>query len=239
MKTPNILAGIGIVLALIIGVVAYNHVPANSTGSQGPQGIQGEIGPQGPVGPAGPGGNGSGVGPRGPMGLQGPRGLQGPEGPSGSGTLGSVTGPDSFFPVETHNGVGLTFESKSAFNQASTTLCSLKGPTSTSTLIFGSLQTRVGTTSATIIMDIGRSVLFDATTTLLNNRGQSGGAPTNGGMFFDPGALFTVVASTTASSTGVTMIFPPNQFLNFKIGGDGLGGLGSMQGSCKARWVIN
>ena len=102
---------------------------------------------------------------------------------------------------------------------ASTTLCSFKSPAATTTLAFASVQIRTATTTATVV-NFGKSVFFDATTTLI-------GVPFALGSF-EQGTV------TNASST----VFSPNDYLNVKFGGT-RGSVNALVGSCKAEFIVN
>ncbi len=140
--------------------------------------------------------------------------------------VGSVTGPDSFFPVETHNGVGYAFYKQTLTQNASTT-CSFKTPNATTTLLFGGATFRLASTSAATI-EIGKASGSGATTTLL------------GEASLGAGAAGTVLATTTLASTASTLdpvsVFAPNTFFNVKIGGGALGTVPT--GSCVAVFTL-
>src|SRR3990167_6033789 len=79
---------------------------------------------------------------------------------------GAFPGPDVNSPYLAVNGVE-TYYYSSRLNQASTTICSFKTPAATSTLQNASVKITTGTTTA-IALELGKSTLFDATTTRIS-----------------------------------------------------------------------
>ena len=77
--------------------------------------------------------------------------------------LGSNPGPDSLNECTSQNGL-TTCMARVGFNAASTTICSIKGPASTSTVEWVSIGMSVSTTSATIL-EVATSTTAFATTT--------------------------------------------------------------------------
>lgn len=154
--------------------------------------------------------------------------------------FGAAPGPDRFSQCETTNGVQHCWGS-SSLRQASTTLCSIKSPAATSTLVFGSVALITGTSSATA-MEIGKSTVMDATTTRLTYDSAIAGTQT----------LTTAVASTsqvgslgeTYTTDAQSLVFAPNTWFNVKYGGSVCGATNSAAcnsfvGSCKAEFVVN
>ncbi|KKQ75516.1 MAG: hypothetical protein US97_C0039G0005 [Microgenomates group bacterium GW2011_GWF1_38_5] len=85
-----------------------------------------------------------------------------------SSKLGALVGPDIPYPYLKWGGV--TDEARSMeISKASTTLCSFTSPAGTSTLTFASINMTTATGSA-IVIDIGKSTLIDATTTLISTK---------------------------------------------------------------------
>jgi hypothetical protein len=80
-------------------------------------------------------------------------------------TPGAVTGPDSYFPVETHNGVGYEFY-KQGLATATTTLCS-KRITATSTIDLVTFTNITATSSAATIR-VATSTNPTASSTLIS-----------------------------------------------------------------------
>ena len=116
---------------------------------------------------------------------------------------------------------------RTPLNFASSTICSIKSPLATSTLLFGSVTLTTGTTTAFII-DIARAAKTNttATTTLLD---ATLNVPTTG--------LGTFLASTTPIAN---IIFAPGQYLIAKIAGASvLGDVSTLRGVCTAKFLIN
>lgn len=120
-----------------------------------------------------------------------------------SSKLGAVSGPDFFGDYFAVNDVRTFYNSK-GLNQATTTVCSIKSPNATSSLVFGAIRFDVASTSATFV-EIARATTAFATTTLIGT-----------GYNIAAGAQATIVASTTPTG-GDAIIFPPNNFLNVKV----------------------
>ena len=127
-----------------------------------------------------------------------------------------------------NNGVEYCYYN-TGMNKASTTVCSIKSPSATSTLMFASLTLTTGT-STTPMFEIGKSYQYDATTTSF------------GTWTLAASQLGTMVASTTYSGMGSVVdpqtVFSPNTYLNFKYGGV-LGTTNVFVGKCKAEFIKN
>lgn len=138
--------------------------------------------------------------------------------------IGSASSPSVVDGCMDVNGVTKCYRARDV-RTSSSTICSMKSPTSTSTLLTASLNTRTGSSTA-LIYEFGRSTLPDATTTRI------------GSAFVGAGQV-TIVASSTASATNV---FAPNTYLNVKYGGndcvDG-GACNTLVGKCKAEFLVN
>lgn len=143
--------------------------------------------------------------------------------------VGSVTGDTSYFPCETHNGVQSCF-ARAALKTATTTVCAIKSPTSTSTLATAGV--RIGTASSTIsIWDIARATSAFATTTAI-------------------GTTYTIAAnaaadivSSTSPAGGSAAVFPPNTYLvvgvrNTITPGDTAGTGSNTAGYCSAKFDV-
>lgn len=139
-------------------------------------------------------------------------------------TLGQA-GPDNSVPCVSNNGVTTCSETR-GFTQASTTVCSIKSPSATSTLELGSFNIRTATTTA-IAFDFARDTSFAATTTKIGSS-----------YLVNSGLTPTVVASSTNGQADQSTIFPPNTYFNVKYGG-ALGALNTLQGACKATFIMN
>lgn len=209
-KTISIV-GIIAVVALLVGFVAYNKTPSVLVGPQGPQGVQG---------------------PAGKDGINGRNGVDGvtrvvketiekPYNP----VLGSQTGPDTYFPYIANNDVR-TWSYSKKMAVATSTVCSIKAPTATSTLLIATVNFGLASSSVTVV-DIAKSTSYAATTTKI-------GTTYN----ITAGSRAYIVASSTGSVAGEATLFGPNDYLNVKIGptsGDGLGH--AAIGFCRAEFV--
>lgn len=144
--------------------------------------------------------------------------------------LGAFPGPEITSPFLSVNGVEI-FNSSQKLNQATTSICSLKSPSATSTLVHGSVKWTTGTTTQ-IAMELGKSVGSAATTTSL---GYNIILSTRQG---------TMLASTTPAAFALSTdldppnVFAPNNYFVAKIGG-AAGDLNVLVGSCKAQWLVN
>lgn len=109
--------------------------------------------------------------------------------------------------------------------KATTTPCAIKSPSATSTLDYASITFKTSTTTQSVL-HIAKAATNTATTTLI------GTAYT-----IAASAQATVVASSTANTTGAVGVFAPNQWLVFGL----QGGTGTVSptGNCQARWIIN
>lgn len=141
--------------------------------------------------------------------------------PTVSDKVGAVTGPDSFFPCESHNGVTACF-GRTPMAQATTTLCTIKSPAATSTLISFGLIISVGTSTSALI-DIGEGTTPFATTTGL----------IVGAASVASGAQSSIYAQPLATSS---LILAPNTYVNAITEAPGLGGY-SYTGACSARFA--
>lgn len=149
--------------------------------------------------------------------------------------LGALSGPDISSPYLNVNGVTKQYRSI-ALNQASTTICSLRSPAATSTLVFGSVKILTPTTT-TISLEIAKSTVPDATTTRLAYDLSVAGQTT---MVV---AVGTSTDATAPSNVVYTifqddLIFAPNTYLNVKYGST-LGITNTLVGSCKAEFIEN
>ncbi len=138
---------------------------------------------------------------------------------------GAVSSADIFSPYLCVNGV-CEFFNRKAFNQASTTICSIKSPNATSTLRRPAGVTMAVSTTSASILTIARAATPFATTTLI---GSALGIAAN--------AQANFVASTTATQDASgAAIFPPNTYLNFSLQGNP--GTYSPVGSCHGDFTI-
>ena len=154
--------------------------------------------------------------------------------------FGAQPGPAFTGPVVSFNGVN-QWDYSSAFNKASSTICSFKTPAATSTLVFGSAQIRTAT-SSTISFEIGKSTVMDATTTRLAYDSSIAAVQET---------LTVFVASTTAvygalgqqhTADEQDTVFAPNTYFNVKYGSPYVTTTltdNGMRGSCKATFIEN
>ena len=149
--------------------------------------------------------------------------------------LGSASSPSVIGGIMEVEGVQTLYKS-SGFNSASTTICSFKSPAATSTLAFGSVKISTATSTA-IVLEMGKSTSYAATTTRISYVALGSGAQVT---------LNAFVASTTGTygSLGqyhtadeTDLIFAPNTYFNVKYGASAVGP--ALGGSCKAEFVVN
>lgn len=155
-------------------------------------------------------------------------GKVGPQGPAGKdGTsYGAVTGPDSYFDYVANNNLK-KYGKTIGFTTATTTVCAIKSPAATSTLIYGSAQFDTSSTSASTVT-LAKATTAFATTTALTRVAVSANAKA------------TVMASTTPLlATGAIngLVFAPSTY--FVVGMEGGAGTFSPVGSCSAEFVQN
>lgn len=138
--------------------------------------------------------------------------------------VGAVAGQDSFYPCETHNGVQRCFN-QVGLTTATTTICAIKSPNATSTLVSAGLTFRVSTSTASTVT-VARSSTAYATTSLIGSQ-----------LAIGANAQFSsAIASTTATNGGST-IFSPSTYMVIGMQG-GLGGTFSPVGTCNATFEV-
>lgn len=140
--------------------------------------------------------------------------------------VGSVAGPDSTYEYYSVNGVA-EYKYSTPLNNASTTICSIKSPMATSTLLFASLNISTGT-STVLQIDMGHAVGNNtATTTALGTK-------------FDLATtkLATIIATTTNPAA---VVFGPGEYFNvrFSPGSAITNTVNSLKGACKAEFIVN
>lgn len=199
----NYIVGLVAVAALVVGGLAYTKTPEVMVGSQGKQGIQGVQGERGPVGPAG---------------------KDGRDGKDASPRLGAVSGPDTYFEYTANQNLqkyGLT----RGFTSATTTVCAIKSPAATSTLVFAGVNFTTSSTSASVVT-LAKAATAFATTTALNT------------LTLAANALGAQIATSSIATVGVAgnNIFAPNQYFVVGMQG-GVGGTFSPVGTCSAEFV--
>lgn len=204
MNKSNLIIGLVAVAALVVGVTAFTQVPDAIQGAKGDKGEQG---------------------------IPGRPGRDGVDGVTTVKTvpavpnpvLGGLSSPDVSSPYFSFGGVRRWAASTDSLTQATTTICALLSPSSTSTLVSATLRLDVSSTSASII-DIAKSSNAFATTTKIGTT-----------YYIAAGAQAAIVASSTGSVAGDATIFAPNQYLVVNMKG-GLTNVFSPTGSCKAVW---
>lgn len=134
----------------------------------------------------------------------GRNGSDGTNGQNGKDALGALAGPDIASPYLRWGGVAYWGGRMDTLYQASTTVCAIQAPSSTSTLTGAMLDLDVLSTTTTGIITIAKSNASDASTTLI-------GASTLAANVKD-----TIFSSTTATQA---YNFGPNQYLTFTVKG--------------------
>lgn len=135
--------------------------------------------------------------------------------------LGALAGPDIQSPYLSWGGV-TTYKGAVAMHSATTTLCAIQSPSSTSTVAFASWNVTTGTSTAASI-DIGvGSTAYATSTTLLSATSLSSGA--QGG-------------AAWGAPNGTTAVIGPNNYVIVKTNGAGLGGY-TFGGNCTAQFNV-
>lgn len=200
----NWVTGILVVIVVLIGAYVFTR-PAVSGGPQGPQGVQGLKGDKGDVG------------------AQGPRGFSGEAGADGGQSFGAVSGPDSFFPCTSNEGI-TTCVTRIAMRTATTTVCAIKSPAATSTLVSGTARFTYSSTTAPLVR-FAKATTPYATTTALGNATIAAGAQ---------GTL--QASSTPVGALGDITVFEPSSYLVVALSG-GVGTF-SPTGICQATFEV-
>ncbi len=149
--------------------------------------------------------------------------------------LGALSGPNIQSPYLCVNGVCRYFarvavanpltmkEDQTGSGIGTSTICSIKSPIATSTLITGSLALTTGATTTSHI-DFAQAANPYASTTQIGT-----------GSSFVANDEVNLIASTSPA-TGETTIFPPEQYFNIKV--SGIGNSYSPVGFCNATWEV-
>lgn len=137
--------------------------------------------------------------------------------------LGALTGPDIASPYISVGGLQM-YSADVAMRAATTTLCAIQAPASTSTLRFAGFTITTGTSTAATI-DIGTSTTAFATTTNLS-AANSVASGAQGSSYWQP------VGGAVRDST-----MAPNEWVVFKTAGAGLGGY-TYTGTCSAQFYV-
>lgn len=125
--------------------------------------------------------------------------------------------PDNYSPFINQNGVTKWYN-RVGLTQASSTICAIKSPSATSTLVSASVHVNVNTTASTAV--IGKATTAFATTTKLAQAAIAAGAELN------------LVASTSPATDGA-LTFSPNTYMVVGLNGSGAVNLA---GNCQATW---
>ena len=133
--------------------------------------------------------------------------------------VGANPGPDSYSPYNSFNGIQQWYTSR-ALTQASSTICAIKSPSATSTLVRGSVHINTNTTASTAV--IGKATTAFATTTLLGQNSIAAGTELN------------LVASTSPISNGA-LTFSPNTYMVVGLYGSAAV---SLTGKCQATFEV-
>lgn len=142
--------------------------------------------------------------------------------------LSAVSSPDILSPYFSFGGLRHWAGHRSTMASATTTVCSIQAPAATSTLMLGSANFAIASSSATIIT-FARSTSPSASTTLLASSAL--GASAQGTMI--------VMATSTALGLDSHLVFPPNTYFNVSVQAGDIGGMTGLAptGSCAAEWV--
>jgi len=140
--------------------------------------------------------------------------------------VGAVSSPDISSPYFSFGGVRQWAAKTSSLNQATTTVCAIQSPVSTSTLQFASIQETISTTTASTLV-MAKAASAYATTTWLNTSDA-----------ISANAQYTLALPATTTETGIDKyIFAPSQWL--VISQQGGVGTFSPTGTCQAVWIQN
>ena len=143
--------------------------------------------------------------------------------------IGAMPGNELQGPEFIVNGVIHRYASKKA-STATTTICALQAPSSTSTLVFSSISGTASSTGA-VYLTMSQSATAFATTTLIGSE-----------FLTTASAEHTIVGSTTVAAAGANEgvhIFAPNSWLVFGIEGTTVPTSNSPNMYCKAEWIVN
>lgn len=119
-----------------------------------------------------------------------------------SAVVGAFAGPDIYSEYLTFNGTEFHYASV-PMRTATTTVCSIKTPNSTSTITSGMVLFRTSSTSASTIT-IAKGVTPNASTTVIKTQAVAAGAQ----------ATVLVASSTMSAAAQVTNTFAPSTYVN-------------------------
>lgn len=137
--------------------------------------------------------------------------------------LGALSSPDIPSPYISVGGLSM-YSRRSPMVAATTTLCAIQSPASTSTLVMAGFQITTGTGTAATI-DIGTSTTAFSTTTNLS-AANSIAANAQGAAYWSP------VGGSVRDAT-----MAPNEFVVIKTAGSGLSGY-TYGGTCVAQFNV-
>lgn len=146
--------------------------------------------------------------------------------------LGATPGSQFEAPQLTVNGVGEYFYSQN-FYTASSTVCSVKSPDATSTILYAVGRITTATDTA-LVWDWGKGTNVYSTTTILGGDSLSVAANAKG-------TISAGIASTTYMLDGASVI-APNNYVNLKYGPSRLPTNGvpvnnGLKGNCKVKFL--
>jgi len=120
------------------------------------------------------------------------------------------------------------FAGSQSMTTATTTICAIQGPSSTSTLIFGSASFVYASSTGAVIAQMAKAATAFATTTSL------------GLSTIASGASGTLLATTTPTGPlDPSQVFGPNEWFVVGLQGTTVGTDNDASGTCKAEWIIN
>lgn len=134
--------------------------------------------------------------------------------------LGAVAGPDISSPYTSVNGLA-TYQARIPMRAATTTLCAIKSPSATSTLVHAGWQIGTGTSTAATIDLATSTTAFATTTNLVAETSVASGA--NGAVSW--------------ASSGTNGVLAPNTYVIVKTAGVGLSGY-TYGGTCSAQFTV-
>ena len=137
--------------------------------------------------------------------------------------LSASTSPDFSSPYISYGDVDFWAQRDGELTQATTTVCALQAPASTSTLTFAGIQLTTSSTTASV-MTIAKAATPYATTTWLTNES------------IDADAQASIVVPATTTPAGMAkFLFAPNEYVVFAMSGGA--GTFSPAGACQATWI--
>jgi len=149
-------------------------------------------------------------------------GRDGTDGTDGKNGKGAIVGPDAYLPYQAINDVQRFYNRLTGLNSASTTVCAIKSPSATSTLVSGSIKYFVGSSTIAVYTEIGKGATQFATTTSL------------GIATLASGGQGTMHATTpVGGSFDEAMVFAPSQWMVVNVNAGDVTGF-APTGACQA-----